>query len=147
MKLLPLLLLVVMVLPAKAQFDQALADSLGADEYGMKTYVMAFLKRGPNRDRTPEESARLQRAHLDNISRLAKEGKLIIAGPFYSSPEDELRGMYIFDVETIEEAEALTSTDPAIQAGSLVMDLKKWYGSAALKLILPLSKKITKKDI
>ncbi|WP_095533184.1 YciI family protein [Jiulongibacter sediminis] len=147
MKLLSLFFLILLVAPAKAQFDQSLADSVGADEYGMRTYVMAFLKRGPNRDRSKEESARLQRAHLDNIGRLAEEGKLVMAGPFFASPEDDLRGIYIFDVDSIEEAQALTETDPAIQAGSLVMELKKWYGSAALKLMLPLSKMVTKKDI
>ena len=31
-------------------FDEALAERLGADEYGMRMYVMAFLKEGPNRD-------------------------------------------------------------------------------------------------
>ena len=29
-------------------FNQALAEKLGADEYGMKMYVMAFLKKGPS---------------------------------------------------------------------------------------------------
>ena len=46
--------------------------------------------------------------------------------------DGDLRGIYIFKVETVEEAEALTLTDPAIQAGSLVMELQPWYGSAAL---------------
>jgi hypothetical protein len=31
------------------EYDAALAKKLGADEYGMKQYVMAFLKDGPNR--------------------------------------------------------------------------------------------------
>ena len=144
MKPLSLFKLMFLVLPAKAQFDQSLADSLGADEYGMKTYVMAFLKAGPNRDRSKEEAAKLQRAHLDNIQRLAREGKLIIAGPFYDNPDDEFKGIYVFDVETIEEARELTSTDPAIKAGSLVMELKKGYARAALKLMKPLSEKVTK---
>ncbi len=57
-------------------------------------------------------------------------GKLVLAGPFMD--EGDLRGIYIFNVTTIEEAQSLTETDPAIQAGSLVMELKPWYGSAAL---------------
>lgn len=131
-----------------AQFNQQLGDSVGADEYGMKTYVMAFLKSGPNRDRTKEESAKLMRAHLDNIQRLADEGKLVMAGPFYDDEENtELRGIYVFDVSTLEEAKALTETDPAIQAGSLVMELKRWYGSAAPLLLNPFYEKISKKKI
>lgn len=110
--------------------DTTLAKELGADEYGMKQYVMAFLKAGPNRDRTPEEAAELQKAHMDNIGRMAKEGKLVVAGPFLDG--GEIRGIYIFNVKTIEEAEALTNSDPAIKAGSLIMELHPWYGSAAL---------------
>lgn len=110
--------------------DTALAKALGADEYGMKQYVMAFLKIGPNRDRSPAEAAELQKAHMENIGRLAKEGKLVLAGPFMDG--GEIRGIYIFNVATIEEAKKLTETDPAIKAGSLVMELHPWYGSAAL---------------
>lgn len=126
-------------------YDSLLASQLGADDYGMRQYVMAFLKRGPNRDQDSATAARLQRAHLDNIFRLADEGKLVLAGPF--SDDGDVRGIYIFDVKTVEEAEALTSTDPAIQAGRLVMELHPWYGSAALMKVVEISKKITKEKI
>ena len=112
-------------------FDPVLAEALEADPYGMCSYVMAFLKAGPNRSQDSLEAARLQQAHLDNIKRMAEEGSLLLAGPFLDN--GEVRGIYIFDVRTIAEAEALTNTDPAIQAGSLVMELHPWYGSAALK--------------
>ena len=125
-------------------FDQALAQQLGADEYGMHQYVMAFLKKGPNRDRTKEEANELQKAHMANIGRLADEGKLILAGPFLDN--GEVRGIYIFDVKTIEEAKALTETDPAIQAGSLIMDLHPWYGSAALMQVNEIHNKIKKPE-
>ncbi|MEZ5055458.1 MAG: YciI family protein [Saprospiraceae bacterium] len=127
------------------QYDSALAAKYGADAYGMKKYVMAFLKRGPNRDRDSAEAAALQRAHMENINRMAEEGTLIVAGPFFGN--DDLRGIYIFDVRSIEEAEALTNTDPAIKAGSLEMELKEWYGPAALMAIADLHEKLTKKDI
>ena len=111
-------------------YDSLSAARVGADVYGMKQYVMAFLKRGPNRDRSQAERDRLQRAHLDNISALAEAGTLVLAGPFLT--DGELRGIYIFDVKTVEEARELVETDPAIQAGSLIMELMPWYGSAAL---------------
>lgn len=114
-------------------YDSVKAKAYGADQYGMKSYVMAFLKAGPNRDLDSAAAMELQSAHMKNIGRMAKEGKLLIAGPFLD--DGEIRGIYIFDVPTIEEAEALTNTDPAIQAGSLVMELKPWYGSAALMAI------------
>jgi len=126
-------------------FEENLARELGADDYGMKSYVLAFLKSGPNQSADSLERARLQRAHLDNISRLAEEGKLVLAGPFLD--EGEIRGIYIFDVPSLEEAETLTRSDPAIQAGSLVMELHPWYGSATLPLLNDMHKKIARTKI
>ena len=125
--------------------DSSLIKKLKADEYGMKQYIIAFLKRGPNRPTDSTEAANLQKAHLENITRLAEEGKLIIAGPFIDN--EDLRGIYIFDVATIEEAKKLTETDPAVKAGSLIMEFKPWYGSAAIMIVPELHKKIEKKNI
>ena len=115
---------------AASAFDSALASRLGADEYGMKKYVMAFLKAGPNRSQDSAEAARIQDAHLKNIARLASEGALIVAGPFLD--DQELRGIFIFNVGSLEEARALAETDPAVKAGRLILELHPWYGSAAL---------------
>ena len=127
------------------QYDAQLAQKLGADEYGMKTYVMAFLKAGPNRLTDSAARAQLQMAHLKNITRLVDEGKLIIAGPFMD--DQPIRGIFIFNVSTIEEAKKLTETDPAIKAGSLIMELHPWYGSAALMETVAIHKKIQKKSV
>lgn len=127
-------LLLFAALPSIAQTrtapDTALIRKLGADERGMKKYVMAFLKSGPNRTMSRDSAMIIQKGHMDNIERMAKEGKLIVAGPFLDN--GELRGIYIFNVESVEEAKALTESDPAINAGRLVMELHPWYGSAAL---------------
>jgi len=127
------------------QYDAQLAQKLGADEYGMKTYVMAFLKAGPNRLKDSAARAELQQAHLKNIMRLADEGKLIVAGPFLDN--QDIRGIFIFNVSTVEEAKKLTETDPAIKAGSLIMELHPWYGSAALVEAYRLHKKVEKKSV
>lgn len=126
-------------------FDSIKAKAYGADEYGMKKYVMAFLKKGPNRDLDKDSAMKLQMAHLKNINRLAEEGKLVLAGPFFGS--QNLRGIYIFNVESIIEAEELTNTDPAIKAGSLEMELLEWYGSAALVGLNDIHKTLAKKGI
>ena len=126
-------------------YDSTLAAKLGADEYGMKQYVMAFLKEGPNQSLDSAAGAQLQRAHLDNIFRMADEGKLAVAGPFLDG--GDLKGVYIFNVKTVEEAKALTESDPAIKAGRLVMELHPWYGSAAMMEVNSLHKKVQKKKI
>ena len=125
-----------------AAYNEALAQELGADDYGMSQYVMAFLYAGENRDRDSTETVQLQRAHLKNIRRLADEGSLVLAGPFLD--DGELRGIYIFNVKTVEEAQKLTETDPAIQAGSLRMELHPWYGSAGLKQVSDIHDRIQK---
>jgi uncharacterized protein YciI len=126
-------------------YNAELASELGADDYGMKMYVMAFLKTGPNRDQSPEEAAQLQKAHMDNIRRMAEAGDLVLAGPFAKNDQG-IQGIYIFNVETVEEAELLTQTDPAIKAGRLTMDLIPWYGSAALMKVTEIGQTLAKKS-
>lgn len=129
----------------KPAFDSALAAATGADEYGMKQYVIAYLKRGPNRDQDSVTAAELQKKHLENIVRMADEGTLVVAGPFMD--DTDVRGIYIFNVATIEEAKALTETDPAIQAGRLEMELHPWYGSAALMFVNNLHHRLEKTSV
>ncbi|MEN0056315.1 MAG: YciI family protein [Mucilaginibacter sp.] len=129
----------------KPVYDAALAKKLGADQYGMKKYVMAFLKKGPNRLQDSAARMQLQMAHLKNITRLAEEGKLVVAGPFMD--DQEIRGIFIFNVETLEEAKKLTETDPAVKAGSLVMELHPFYCSAALMEVNSIHNKLQSKSI
>ena len=126
-------------------YDADLAARLQADPYGMRQYVMAFLKKGPNRDLDSLAAAKLQMAHLENIGRMAEAGKLSLAGPFMD--DGEVRGIYIFNVSDTTEARKLTETDPAIKAGSLVMELRPWYGSAALQEVNALHGRLQKESI
>jgi len=124
-------------------FDVELAKKLGADDYGMKPYVLVMLKTGENTTASKEETNLAFRGHMENIGRLVKEGKLIVAGPLGKN-DKTYRGIFIFDVPTIEEANALVMTDPAIKAKLLDAELYEWYGSAALAEYLPASDKIWK---
>lgn len=115
---------------SEQSFDAELAAELGADAYGMRRYVLVLLKPGPNRDHEPDQAAELQRGHMENIRRLAEAGHLVLAGPFLES--DAMSGLFLFAVDTIDEARELTASDPAISAGRLVAEYHSWYGSAAL---------------
>ena len=126
-----------------SSYDSLLARRLGADKIGMKVYVMAFLKKGPNRSQDSTEAARLQAAHLANIQRMAREGLLVLAGPFMD--DGDLRGIYVFNVPTVDSARALTETDPAIKAGRLAMELHPWYGTAALMEVTRIHDTLQKK--
>jgi len=87
----------------------------------------AFLKRGPNRkegdDKNPEIQE-LQKAHIANIQRLAAMKKLLVAGPF--GDNGDLRGIFVFRVGSLEEAQSLCATDPMVKAGRLVVELHPW---------------------
>jgi uncharacterized protein YciI len=127
------------------QYDSTLAKQYGADEYGMKMYTFIILKTGGAKVESKEERSTLFRGHMDNINRLVEEKKLIIAGPFGENDND-FRGLFILDVPTVEEAEALLETDPAIHAKLLKAEIYPWYGSAALPAYLPVSEKVSKKN-
>lgn len=124
-------------------YNKALADSLGADDYGMKQYVLAILKTGSNTTTDKEKLNEYFRGHMDNIGRLAKEGKLIVAGPLGKN-DKAYRGIFILDVKTVEEAQKLVETDPAVKAKVFDVELYPWYGSAALPAYLDTHKKIEK---
>ena len=114
-----------------AAFDAELAARHGADERGMRRYVLVVLKTGPTRVPDGEARTAMFAGHMANIQRLAKAGKLAVAGPFMPS-DSGWRGLFVFAVESVEEAKALTETDPVIVNGEMVAEYHPWYGSAAL---------------
>ncbi|HEU4593897.1 MAG TPA: YciI family protein, partial [Pyrinomonadaceae bacterium] len=91
----------------------------------MKEYVFGVLVRGPKWTKeVTAETKQLQAGHMANINRLAQAGKLVLAGPFEG--DGERRGVFIFKVPTIAEAQTLTDTDPAVAAGRLKIELHRW---------------------
>ena len=128
------------------KYDQLLADSLGGDDYGMKSYMLVILKTGSNKIEDTKIRDSLFKGHMENIGRLAANGKLIVAGPFGKN-DKTYRGIFILNVKTIEEANALLETDPTIKDKVLEAELFKWYGSAALPTYLPNHEKIEKKKM
>ena len=125
-------------------YDPELAKRLGADERGMKKYVLCILKTGPQDESIKgDERKKVFEGHFANIGKLAGEGKLAVAGPFGKN-DKSYRGLYIFNVTTIEEAEKLVMLDPAVKAGVFVPDLTLWYGSAAVMVVHENHKKIEK---
>jgi len=80
------------------------------------------------------------KGHFANIKRLAGEGKLALAGPF--GDKNDWRGMFIFAVDTPEEAEKLVATDPVIRSGEMVAEYHRLYASAALMEVTGIHAKI-----
>lgn len=80
---------------------------------------------------------------MKNIHRLADSGKLSVAGPLGENDKN-YEGIFIFNVETVEEGQKLLETDPAIQAKLLEANLFSLWCTAALQEIPMLHNSIVK---
>lgn len=123
-----------------SSYDAALAARVGADERGMRSYVFVLLRssqtpvpKGPERDE-------MFKGHFANMTRLADEGKLVMAGPL--DGVDGWRGLFIFATTDLDEARRLVSTDPVIVKGEMVAEYHSHYATAALMLLNGLHKTI-----
>jgi uncharacterized protein YciI len=128
------------------QYNKALADSMGGDDYGMKMYTFVILKTCPNPIHDKKIRDSLFAGHMANINRLADMGKLVVAGPFETNAH-QYRGLFILDVKSIEEAKALLDQDPVLHSKLMEVEIFQWYGSAALPKYLPFHEKIEKKKM
>ena len=127
------------LLGASLAISPAGAQEKKAPHQEMTTYYVAFLYRGPSwtPQVTPEVET-LQKEHLANIGRLAAAGKLILAGPF--SDDGKLRGMFVLQVGTLEEAKATCDTDPMVKAGRLAVELHPWFSARGIRVDPPTTK-------
>ena len=126
------------------KFDPQLAQQTGADENGMRGYVLVILKTGTRVPDGPERTE-MFKGHFANMSRLAAEGKLVQAGPL--DGVDGWRGLFVFATPDIEEARKLVASDPVVMKGEMVPEFHKYYGSAALMLVNDLHGKVSKKKM
>lgn len=75
-------------------------------------YTFVFLNTRKDKAELPKEEVdKLMQGHLANIARLAKEGKLLVGGPF-----DGGGGIFIFNTTSSDTVRQWLSTDPGIQA-------------------------------
>ena len=126
-------------------YDSVLAKKLQADDYGMKTYVFAILKKGSANITDKHQLDSIFRGHMANIQRLAAEGKLVVAGPMGDNDKN-YEGIFVFNTSSVDEARQWLNTDPAIQAKDLDAELYAWYCTAALQEIPELHKQVQKKS-
>ena len=91
----------------------------------MKRYWLVLLQKGPNRNQDSISAEKIQSAHMANINRLAKEGKLVMAGPI--GVEDDLRGIFLMNCADSTEVENFVKTDSAVITGRLVMKYYPWW--------------------
>lgn len=77
-----------------------------------KSYTFVFLNNKPDKEvLSKEKSDSIMQGHMDNIGRLAKEGKLLAAGPFEGGG-----GVFILNTTSVDEANQWLATDPGVKA-------------------------------
>jgi uncharacterized protein YciI len=92
----------------------------------MKPHILCILKKGPawTAETTPE-TAKIQEGHMANIRHMAELGDLALAGPLAGA--EELRGIFVFRIDSEEKVKTLVAEDPAIKTGRLALELHPLY--------------------
>jgi uncharacterized protein YciI len=121
---------------ASGEFWLSLAGD-SVDAYGMKPYVLAMLQTADTKPRPQDELKAVFDGHMNNIERLAEEGKLLVAGPFYGIDKvpGSWRGLFVLNTSDTAEARSWVQSDPAVQAGVFRVELAPWYSSGALQAV------------
>ena len=117
--------------PGQVKLDSAMVEDAPIE---MAEYFVVFLKRGPKwtGEMTPEIEKVLE-GHFANIEKMKSEGKLALVGPFFGQEgEGALAGLFIFRVDSIEEAIRLAEQDPGVKSGRFTFEAVAWYGPKGL---------------
>ncbi|MBH9579267.1 YciI family protein [Inhella proteolytica] len=129
--------------PPPPGYDEALAQRVGANENGMRAYVLVILKSSGTPVPKGEARDAMFKGHFANMKRLADAGVLALAGPL--DGVDGWRGLFVLAVPDIETAKQHVATDPVIAQGEMVAEYHRYFGSAALMLVNEHHAKVAKK--
>ena len=107
-------------------------DEKTQDTILMQQYFIAFLKSGPERSQSKEETDSLQRLHLAHLGKMYEMGYADISGPF--GDNGDIRGITIYNVPTLKIADSLANADPMVKAGRLVIEMHPWWAAKGFSL-------------
>ncbi|MTI40025.1 YciI family protein [Fulvivirga lutimaris] len=115
-------LLLTLLLTSAALLSNA-QDEQGNPPNEIVKYYFIELITNPDKPDLPKMQVdSIQREHMKNINQMVVDNQLMLAGPFENGG-----GIFIVNVKTIEEAEALVSRDPAVKSGRLLTEVRPWY--------------------
>lgn len=82
-------------------------------------FLFVFLNTNPNKPVLPQEQVdSIMAGHMANIGRLAAEGKLIAAGPFYDGG-----GIFVLSTSSKDSGWAWLKTDPGVRANRWIIEM------------------------
>lgn len=90
----------------------------------VENYIVGLVKAGPNQEVDSLRRAELLESHVAFLKKQNEAGKLFASGPLSSDPA--VRGLYIFNVRTIEGAKTLMAQDESISSGWIELDYHVW---------------------
>ena len=100
-----------------------LLSSVAFGEPGERTFTFVYIITGPATDVEPAVQQEAFAGHFSNMARMAEDGDLLVAGPFWKPmSSDDLRGMWIFSTDEIDQALEHAATDPPGKLGIFVFD-------------------------
>lgn len=129
---------------AEMGYDAELAQQLGADEYGMRQYVLCLLNIGVKKLMASEDFKKVEEAHLQYMEKLVAEGKVVLAGPM--TKPNKFSGLLVFNAGSIEEVKALMEKDPKVKEKLIIPEYELWTSSAAIMQLNGTHKRIAQKN-
>lgn len=108
-------------------------DVIAAASKPTRLYIAGLLRKGPSWSPEDENG----RTHLNpEVLRGWKDRGAILVGGWFMDPGD-CRGLYLFTVDSIEEAQALAREDETIRSGKLEFEFHPWLAPDGLKIASP----------
>ena len=98
-------------------------------------YTLVLIRTGPKSGQLPaEDEQHAFEGHFANMARMAREGELVLAGPFGDVRHaPDLRGIFVLATGERAEAETWAGTDPTTRAGVFRLEFHDLATGAALR--------------
>jgi uncharacterized protein YciI len=90
-------------------------------------YQLVILRRPADRPTYDEATEDLlQSQHLGHFADMKEAGLMRVAGPLSEQPDETMRGICLYQVDSVDEARRLAEADPAVRAGLFTIDVMTW---------------------